>query len=236
MEKPTIVLDIGAVAIGLNYSLNENSFFSKASSLAKIPVQDFKDWYSLLEMDCLTGDIDSIKFYDSLRGIFNKPDMSKASLEEMISSLWSGPIESTIKLKQELHDKGYDQGIISNMTDYCLDIIYKKYPEVCETWGGKTVFSFEHGLIKPDLRLYKMFDDVLGLKIFIDDNLNYASAPVKAGLPDWIGINYTEFVDKHEPIRSLQEKTSPTKYLENVYIAHDSNELREVLNNCGVKI
>jgi len=233
-KKPTIVFDIGAVKLGLNYGRDENSFFVQASKIAGVSPDEFKAWYSPIEKRCLSGEVRADEHYFLLRQKLGQPGMPKDELEDLVGLLWTGPIISTIRLSERLHNAGHGLGIISNMTDYCIDIISKKHPEVFETFGGKKVFSFEHRVIKPDLRLYKEFDEIEGDKVYIDDNLRYASAPLV--LPDWFGIHYTEHIDSSESVRSVQDKSSGFPGSDRLFVARNNEELIQALERCNVKL
>lgn len=234
IQKPTVVFDIGAVTLGLNYGKDKNSFFAQASRIAGISLDEFGTWYSEVEKKCLTGEIKANEHYRLLGEKLNQPNMPQEELESLVGLLWTGQIASTIELKQRVHDKGYGVGILSNMTDFCLSIISKKHPEVFVTFGGKKVFSFEHGTVKPDLRLYHEFDQIPGKKVYIDDNLNYAATPLI--LPGWFGIHHTEFIDASEGIRQVQGDSVGTIDRERLFITGSHKELVHALECCGVKL
>ncbi|MBU2562395.1 MAG: hypothetical protein KKF68_01920 [Nanoarchaeota archaeon] len=229
-----VIFDVGGIMVQLNYG-NKGGFVEKASEIAGIPQRDFQLWHAQLEKKCLLGEVSAGEYYQLVREKLKNPQISQDDLKNLVGLLWEREIESTVCLKQRIHDAGYSIGLLSSMTDFALETLSKRHPKVFETWEGPKVYSFECGVIKPDLRIYGFFPEDTQ-KIFIDDNLRYVETPVKK--LGWLGVHYTAHIDKSEGIRSIQEGDSQAKKYShpNLRIANTPQELEESLRAFGVKI
>lgn len=198
-EKNIVIWDIGGVGIPLGYG----EFYKKASELAGITPEQFKKWYSPLEERALKGEIKKQDYFKSLREKVG--NLSDQELRDLIGLFWKQQNNEIVSLMRRIHESGYTLGICSNMTDYALEILQGKYPGVFETFGGPKVYSFEHGVIKPDLRLYTPFNKMgFSRVVFIEDKSNYFMPGINNY--DWLGIHYTEYQDPDEAIKSSQGK------------------------------
>jgi 2-haloacid dehalogenase len=88
--------------------------------------------------------------------------------EEMLA----GPIEGTVRILEELKEAGRELHALTNWSAEKFPIARERYAFL--TWFGTILVSGEHGLIKPDPRIFALLLERIGHRaaecIYIDDN------------------------------------------------------------------
>jgi 2-haloacid dehalogenase len=99
--------------------------------------------------------------------------------EEMLA----GPIEGTVGILEELRDQGRDLHALTNWSAEKFPIARERYAFL--TWFGTILVSGEHGLIKPDPKIFALLLERIGHTagecIYIDDNPVNAAAATRLG-------------------------------------------------------
>jgi 2-haloacid dehalogenase len=99
--------------------------------------------------------------------------------EEMLA----GPIEGTVRILEELRDQGRELHALTNWSAEKFPIARERYAFL--TWFGTILVSGEHGLIKPDPRIFELLlariGHTAGECIYIDDNPINAAAAARLG-------------------------------------------------------
>lgn len=99
--------------------------------------------------------------------------------EEMLA----GPIEGTVRILEELRDQGHELHALTNWSAEKFPVARERYAFL--TWFGTILVSGEHGLIKPDPRIFELLLERIGHAadgcIYIDDNPINAEAAARLG-------------------------------------------------------
>jgi 2-haloacid dehalogenase len=99
--------------------------------------------------------------------------------EEMLA----GPIEGTVRILAELKDAGHELHALTNWSAEKFPIARERYAFL--TWFETILVSGEHGLIKPDPRIFELLLERIGREahacIYIDDNLKNVAAATELG-------------------------------------------------------
>ena len=66
----------------------------------------------------------------------------------------AGPIDGTVRVLAELKDAGYELHALTNWSAEKFPIARDRYAFL--TWFGTILVSGEHGLIKPDPRIFEL--------------------------------------------------------------------------------
>ena len=99
--------------------------------------------------------------------------------EEMLA----GPIEGTVGILAELKDGGHELHALTNWSAEKFPIARERYAFL--TWFETILVSGEHGLIKPDPRIFELLLERIGREagacIYIDDNAKNVAAAGSLG-------------------------------------------------------
>ncbi|MBR1605196.1 MAG: HAD family phosphatase [Alphaproteobacteria bacterium] len=113
-------------------------------------------------------------------------------------------IPETKQLMQELSSKGYEICLLSNITPDLEDIV----PQSVD--ADKRFLSYELGMIKPDIEIYKYVLDKLHARpeetLFIDDLPVNISAAQKLGMNGLVFHQKTIIRDVHDILFSCPQK------------------------------
>ena len=103
------------------------------------------------------------------------------------------PIEGTVKIMNELKEKGYKLYLLSNFHSLAFETICSKYDFLKKFDGG--IISYKENLLKPEAEIYTKLLDTYQLNaeecLFIDDTLVNIEAADKLGITT---LHYTPLV------------------------------------------
>jgi FMN phosphatase YigB (HAD superfamily) len=93
------------------------------------------------------------------------------------------PIEPMVAIQTELRKSGVPTYIFSNTNDLAIGHIRKNFPFFANFDGY--VFSYEHGAMKPDDKIYEVVEKMAGKRgpdiLYLDDRLENVEAGVRRG-------------------------------------------------------
>tara|TARA_Y100000310_G_scaffold231073_1_gene233599 strand:- start:2553 stop:3275 length:723 start_codon:yes stop_codon:yes gene_type:complete len=232
-KNQLVLFDAGGVLVKLDY----NSFYKRASELAKTSLEKFREAFnnSGIELRGLTGKATKTDIKNGLRRLISQPDMSDTDIKELSRLRFKSQPE-IVGLKKQVHESRYSIGIFSNADEFSLEILSEKYPEMFETYGGPKIYSHHVGAIKPDSPMYDEIQ-AMGFEnvVYIDDNMNYVETGVKRF--GWNGILFTPYIDEAEAIRSISNHNDDnSKEKCSSKIVKSTQELKKALNDFGIKI
>jgi len=99
--------------------------------------------------------------------------------EEMLA----GSIEGTVRVLAELREAGHELHALTNWSAETFPIARERYAFL--TWFATILVSGEHGLIKPDPRIFQLLLERIGRAagacIYIDDNPRNVAAATELG-------------------------------------------------------
>jgi HAD superfamily hydrolase (TIGR01509 family) len=195
MTRPEAVLfDLGKVLIDFDYGIAARRIASRGTRTAQ-EVQGFID-HSPLLFRYETGAIDRHRFFEEIRKISG----FRGDIEEFaryFADVFS-PIEAMIQLHAQLRTRNIPTFIFSNTNDIAIAHIRRKFP----FFAGfdAYVFSYEHGAMKPDPRLYEVAERIAGRQgsqiLYLDDRLENVEGGRARG---WQVIHH------HSPAASIEQ-------------------------------
>lgn len=111
------------------------------------------------------------------------------------------PIEGTVKILNELKEKGYKLYLLSNFHSLAFETVYSRYDFFKYFDGG--IISYKENLLKPESEIYTKLLDTYNLNaeecLFIDDTLVNIEAARR------LGINTVHFESCEMLGKSLSE-------------------------------
>ena len=161
------LIDRGVQVHFANESLD---LHTRGGRLSADEVQRFID-HSPLLFRFETGQINQEQFYREVCAVtgFSGP------IEEFggfFADIFT-PIEAMVELHARLRARGIPTFILSNTNDLAVDHIRRNFPFFSNFTGY--VFSFQHGVMKPDARLYQVVERMAGIAgeqiLFLDDRV-----------------------------------------------------------------
>jgi len=180
MIRPEIVVfDLGKVLVDFDYSIAARRIAAR-STMPPHDVQHFID-HSPLLFRYETGLMTRREFFEEVR----KTTGFLGDIEEF-SQFFADiffPMEEMIGLHARLRQQRVPTFIFSNTNDLAIAHIRRNFPFFAQF--DDYVFSFDHGAMKPDAKLYEVVERVTGRKgeqiLYLDDRIENAEVGVARG-------------------------------------------------------
>jgi len=180
MTRPeAVVFDLGKVLVDFDYSIAAR----RISAAGKIPadeVQKFID-HSALLFQFETGQIDREQFFEQVRAT----TAFRGTIDDF-SRIFAdifAPIEPMTQLHAQLREQNVPTFIFSNTNELAVGHIKKNFPFFSHFDGY--IYSFEHGSMKPNPKLYEVVEQQTGLRssaiLYLDDRLENVAAGAARG-------------------------------------------------------
>jgi len=168
MTRPgAVVFDLGKVLVDFDYRIAGRGIAARGA-LSADAVQEFIE-HSPLLFRFETGQISTEQFFaevraaTAFRGTF-------AEFGEFFADIFTA-IEPMVQLHAELYRHGVPTYIFSNTNCLAVAHIRKNFPFFSDFDGY--IYSFEHGAMKPDPRLYEVVEQRTRLRgpeiVYLDD-------------------------------------------------------------------
>jgi HAD superfamily hydrolase (TIGR01509 family) len=162
-----VVFDLGKVLLDFDYGIASRRIAARGN-ITHDQVRQFID-HSPLLFRFETGVLNNNQFFTEVCaatgfcGAFDE-------FSEFFSDIFV-PIEPMVRLQQELRARGIPTYIFSNTNDLAIGHIRNRFPFFGNFDGY--VFSYEHGCMKPDARLYEVIERLSGRRaaeiLYLDD-------------------------------------------------------------------
>src|SRR5438445_9778186 len=177
MKPKAIVFDLGKVLLDFDYNIAAR----RIAKGCQTPGEEINRFIaqSPLLFRYETGLMTKDEFY---RAVCTKTGF--AGNIDIFSGFFADiffPIDSMIELQEKLRKGGYPTYIFSNTNDLAIGHIRRNFPFFANFDGY--IFSYEHGAMKPDEKLYQVVERLAGAVgdriLFLDDrpeNVAAASA------------------------------------------------------------
>ncbi|MDQ6631074.1 MAG: HAD family phosphatase [Verrucomicrobiota bacterium] len=180
MPVPSIVVfDLGKVLVDFDYQIAIQKITAR-SSVNSCEVQKLIDESPLL---CRyeTGSITTEMFFDEAqKGSGFSGDLMEFGA--LFSDIFS-PIEPMIEFQAALREQGISTYIFSNTNELAVKHIRERFP-FFKTFSDY-IFSYEHGAMKPDEKLYRVVEKISGCRgeeiLYLDDRAENIEAGKKLG-------------------------------------------------------
>jgi HAD superfamily hydrolase (TIGR01509 family) len=175
MSRPEVVVfDLGKVLVDFDYSIAARRIAAR-STMPPRDVQHFID-HSPLLFRYETGLMTRQEFFAEVRqttGFQGDLDEFAAFFADIFS-----PIDEMIELQMRLRRQGVPTFIFSNTNDLAIAHIRRNFPFFSQFDGY--VLSYEHGVMKPDVRIYEAVERLTRRTekqiLYLDDRLENAQA------------------------------------------------------------
>jgi HAD superfamily hydrolase (TIGR01509 family) len=193
-KRPAVVFDLGKVLLDFDFGI-------AAQRLAPRSRLDPSSFRKALDQSPLlhryeTGELSSVEFFEEVRAAAGYGGTFQ-EFSEGFSDIFA-EISPMIGLQRELNAAGIPTFIFSNTNELATRHIRQAYPFFSGFDGY--VLSFEHGVMKPDPRLYEVVERVTGRRgpelIYLDDRAENIDAGTGRG---WQAILH------HDPALSIPE-------------------------------
>lgn len=194
-----VVFDLGKVLLDFDYRRAS----SKLAAHANLSTDEFKNVidHSPLLFAYETGQIDSERFYrevSAATGFSGKFEQ----FAECFCDIFT-PIEQMIDLHSRLRQRGMPTYIFSNTNPLAVGHMRRCFPFLKDFDGY--VFSYEHGAMKPDPKIYEVVEAMIGKRgpalLYIDDRLENIEAAKARG---WQVIQHQRPEDTLDSIKQLR--------------------------------
>jgi FMN phosphatase YigB (HAD superfamily) len=193
-----IVFDLGKVLVDFDYHIAARAIAARGR-VAALAVQKFIEHAPLL-FRYETGQMTSQAFFEEVcqnigfAGSFDE-------FARFFADIFT-PIPEMVELHGRLRARGFATLILSNTNELAAGHIRRQFPFFSRFDGY--VLSYEHGCMKPDLRLYQVVERMTGKTerqlLFVDDRLENAEAAGKLG---WHWIHHQSPNQTRERMQAL---------------------------------
>ena len=188
MSHPEVVVfDLGKVLVDFDYSIAARRIAAR-STMPPRDIQHFID-HSPLLFRYETGLMTRQQFFDEIRkttGFLGDID----EFGQFFADIFS-PMNEMIALHARLRQQEVPTFIFSNTNDLAIAHIRRNFPFFSNF--DAYVFSYEHGAMKPDTKLYEVVERVTGRKgeqiLYLDDRIENTQAGVALG---WHVVQHQE--------------------------------------------
>jgi HAD superfamily hydrolase (TIGR01509 family) len=199
MSRPEVVVfDLGKVLVDFDYSIAARRIAAR-STMPPHDIQHFID-HSPLLFRYETGLMNREQFFEEIRkttGFLGDID----EFGQFFADIFS-PMDDTIDLHARLHERGIPTFIFSNTNDLAIAHIRRNFPFFAKF--SDYILSYEHGAMKPDVKLYEVVERVTGRKgrqiLFLDDRIENAQAGIARG---WHVIQHEDANVSEARVREL---------------------------------
>ena len=167
MTGPALIFDLGKVLVDFDYRQAAKQIARRAQSSPDV-IRKLIDQSHLLHRFEM-GQISSEQFFDEVRTVTGF-DGSLEEFAPLFADIFV-PVDEMIELHREVKAQGFLTYVLSNTNALAVGHIRRAFPFFAHF--DDYIFSFEHGAMKPDERIYRVVEDLTGRNgadlIFIDD-------------------------------------------------------------------
>ncbi len=194
MKIPEVVVfDLGKVLVDFDYGIMARNF-ARHCKMVPEEIQKFID-HSPLLFRYETGSITKKEFFETVcaeTGFCGALDEFSTIFSDIFS-----PMDSMIELHQQLRQRKIPTYIFSNTNELAIAHIRKTFPFFQNFTDY--VFSYEHGAMKPQAKLYEVVERVTGKSgeeiLYIDDRMENIEAGKIRGWQTIVQENPTKTIE-----------------------------------------
>jgi len=180
MPRPqSIVFDLGKVLLDFDYNIAARRIAARCGT-ASDEIHRFIAQSPLL-FRYETGLMTKAEFYREIcahTGFGDDLEIFSGFFSDIFS-----PIEPMVQLQTRLREQGFPSYIFSNTNDLAIHHIRRNFPFFANFDGY--IFSYEHGSMKPDAKLYDVVEKQTGNRgadiLYLDDRPENVEAGVARG-------------------------------------------------------
>jgi HAD superfamily hydrolase (TIGR01509 family) len=174
-----VVFDLGKVLVDFDYTIAARRIAARGKmTLLEIAAYIAR---STLFVEYESGRMTTHQFYDEIRGITGfRGDLAEFS--ECFADIFTA-IEPMVQLQGELQQRGLPAYAFSNTNELAAEHIRRPFPFYGKFDG--CILSFQHGVMKPDARLYEVVENQSGRReaeiLYLDDRPENIAAGAARG-------------------------------------------------------
>ena len=174
-----IVFDLGKVLVDFDYSVAAR----KIAALSKLSPEQIYDFvcHSPLLWQYETGQLTSREFFEKIKaetGFSGDIDQFSDSFANIFV-----PIDEMVEFHTKVCGQGYRTFIFSNTNDFAVTHIRRTFPFFSNF--DDYILSYQHGVMKPDERLYAVVERQSGASgaeiVYLDDRPENVEAGAARG-------------------------------------------------------
>jgi epoxide hydrolase-like predicted phosphatase len=174
-----VVFDLGKVLVDFDYSIAAR----RIAARGKMTILEIATYinHSPLFVEYESGRVTTQQFYDEIRRVTGfRGDLAEFS--NCFADIFTA-IEPMVHLQAELQQRGLAAYAFSNTNELAAAHIRRTFPFYSKFDG--CVLSYEHGVMKPDARLYEVVERQSGRRggeiIYFDDRPENVAAGAARG-------------------------------------------------------
>jgi HAD superfamily hydrolase (TIGR01509 family) len=180
MPRPkAVVFDLGKVLVDFDYGIASRRIAARGKMSAD-EVQKFID-HSPLLFRFETGQVSQQQFFAEVQSVTGF-DGTLDEFSEFFADIFS-PIQPMLELHAVLRQRGVPTYVFSNTNELAVCHIRKNFPFFSQFNGY--VCSYEHGVMKPDAKLYEVVERTSRLGgselLYLDDRPENVAAGAARG-------------------------------------------------------
>lgn len=162
-----VVFDLGKVLLNFDYRIAVRRLAAHSALSAEAVARLLPDSPLLLRYE--RGEMPSLTFFEEFRDA-TRYRADYATFRQHFADIFS-PIDAMLALHALLHRRGVPCYVLSNTNEIAITHIRHRYPFIRNFQG--LVLSFEHGMLKPDPKLYHAVEKLArcrgGRLFYLDD-------------------------------------------------------------------
>jgi FMN phosphatase YigB (HAD superfamily) len=199
MPRPkAIIFDLGKVLLDFDYSIAAGRIAGRCQT----PLEEINRHIaqSPLLFRFETGLMTTDEFYREVCGLTGFMD-DLPTFSGFFGDIFS-PIEPMVRLQADLRARGYPTYIFSNTNELAIGHIRRNFPFFANFDGY--IFSYEHGSMKPDAKIYEIAEQQTGHRgadlLYLDDRVENVDAGAARG---WQVILHQSFEKTQGELKKL---------------------------------
>ena len=198
MNVKAVVFDLGKVLVDFDYGIAARKLAEKSNVPAE-EIQSFIDQSPLL-FRYESAQMTTQEFFNEVRRRIG----FRGTLEEFAAAFADifTEIPEMTRLHEELHARGLPTIVLSNTNEIAIAHVRRNFPFFAHFTDY--VFSFEHGVLKPEPRIYEIAEQRSGVDgceiLFLDDKPENVAAGKRHG---WLTILHRSSVESVAAVREL---------------------------------
>lgn len=166
-QAQIVVFDLGRVFLDFDYLIAARRIAARSKVSAEQVLQLLNHSPLIFQFEC--GKITKEAFFNELARQTGFAGTAN-ELADAFCDVFT-PIEPMIQLNRQLRSRGVPTFIFSNTNEVTIEFIRRNYPFFSEFDGY--VFSYQHGAMKPDPKLYEVVERRTGKRaseiFYLDD-------------------------------------------------------------------
>ncbi len=178
--KPeAIVFDLGKVLLEFDFGRATRRLAEKSPMSAGEVRKNLDQSPLLFEFE--TGRLNNEQFYQAVKAATGYTG-SAGEFNEFFGDIFT-PMDSMIRLNEELRQRGLPTYIFSNTNDLAVSFIRRTYPFFANFTDY--ILSYQHGAMKPAAKIYDVVEQVSGKRgaqiLYLDDRAENIEAGAARG-------------------------------------------------------